>query len=131
MKKAIAAILLFAALFSLAGCGSAVSVGAFSSKYFNNDDYDEAVQQVMTCFKSFEGCTLEKIDYAGDAAVKAEAEARGLAPEQVMVLSSRFVTDKEDHHNGLEPDHVYEDYLWILTRGSSGELWEHKDHGYG
>ncbi len=131
MKKTIAVILLLAALLSLSACGNAVTIGGFSSKYYNGDDYDAAVQEVMTYFKSFEGCTLQKIGYAGDAAVKAEAEARGLAPEQVIVLTSTFVTDKEDHHNGLEPDHTYEDYLWILTRDSSAALWEHKDHGYG
>ena len=90
MKKITAIVLLMAMVFSLAGCGNSVSIGAFSSKYFNGDDYDAAVQEVMTYFKGFEGCTMKKIGYAGDEAVKAEAESRGLAPEQVMVLVSTF-----------------------------------------
>lgn len=130
MKKITAIVLLMAMVFSLAGCGNSVSIGAFSSKYFNGDDYDAAVQEVMTYFKGFEGCTMKKIGYAGDEAVKAEAESRGLAPEQVMVLVSTFTTDGENHENGLEPNNTYEDYKWILTRNSSAELWEHKDHGY-
>ena len=131
MKKLAAAALLLALVLCLAGCGDSVTVEGFSSKYFNGDDYDSAVQQVMTDFKEFEGCTLKKIGYAGDAAVKAEAETRGLAPEQVMVLTSTFVTDKEDHHNGLEPDFTYEDYLWILTRSTSADpFWTAVDHGY-
>ena len=128
MKKITAIVLLMAMVFSLAGCGNSVSIGAFSSKYFNGDDYDAAVQEVMTYFKGFEGCTMKKIGYAGDEAVKAEAESRGLAPEQVMVLVSTFTTDGENHENGLEPNNTYEDYKWILTRNSSAELWEHKDH---
>ena len=41
-----------------------------------------------------------------------------------------LITDGENHENGLEPNNTYEDYKWILTRNSSAELWEHKDHGY-
>ena len=131
MKKLSAALLLLALVLCLAGCGNSVTIGAFSSKYFNGEDYDSAVQQVMTDFKEFEGCTLKEIGYAGDAAVKAEAELRGLAPEQIMVLTSTFVTDKEDHHNGLEPDFTYEDYKWILTRSTSADpIWTAVDHGY-
>ena len=44
MKKITAIVLLMAMVFSLAGCGNSVSIGAFSSKYFNYDDYDAAVR---------------------------------------------------------------------------------------
>lgn len=131
MKKITAVVLLLALVLALAGCGSSVKIGAFASKYFDSEDYDAAVQEVLAYFKNFEGCTMKEIKYAGDAAVKAEAELRGLAPEQVMVLLSEFTTDGEDHHNGLEPDFTYEDYQWILTRHTSVEPWEHTDHGYG
>ena len=110
MKKITAIIVLLALMLSLAGCGSSVSIGGFSSKYFNSDAYDAAVQELMTHFDSLGGCTLKKIGYAGDEAVKAEAESRGLAPEQVMVLVSTFTTDGENHENGLEPNNTYEDY---------------------
>jgi hypothetical protein len=79
----------------------------------------------------FEGCTLKKIGYAGDAAVKSEAEARGLAPEEVIVLTSTFETDGENHNNGLNPNYTYKDYTWTLTRHTSAGLWEVTDHGYG
>jgi len=116
----------------LAACGgSSVKVGSFSSLYFNEDDYDNAVQEVFTYFSDWEGCTMTEIGYAGDDAVKAEAEIRGLAPEQVIVLTSTFTTDGEDHQNGLEPNYTYEDYKWILTRNTTAEPWNHEDHGYG
>ncbi len=130
MKKTIACIVLLGLLLSLSACSGAVSIGPFSSLIFNADDYEAATQEVMNYFKNFEGCTLKKIDYAGDDAVRAEAEARGLAPEQVMVLTSAFTTDGTDRHNGLEPNHTYENYKWILTRASTVDLWEHTDHGY-
>ena len=131
MKRIAAFFVLLVVLFGLAGCGDAVSVGGFSSKYMNNDDYEAAVQEVMTYFRSFEGCTMKKSGYAGDAAVKAEADARGLAPEEVIVLTSTFETDGENHNNGLNPNYTYEDYTWTLTRDTTAGLWEVTDHGYG
>ena len=132
MKKSIIAVMLTIAMLCLAACGgSSVKVGSFSSRYFNGDDYDNAVQEVFTYFSDWEGCTMTEIGYAGDDAVKAEAEIRGLAPEQVMVLTSTFTTDGEDHQNGLESNHTYEDYKWILTRNTTAEPWNHEDHGYG
>ena len=131
MKRITAFFVLLVVLLGLAGCGDAVSVGGFSSKYMNNDDYEAAVQEVMTYFRSFEGCTMKKIGYAGDAAVKAEADARGLAPEEVIVLTSTFETDGENHNNGLNPNYTYEDYTWTLTRDTTAGLWEVTDHGYG
>ena len=122
MKRIIA---LAASLMILIGCGgNAITVGGLSSKYFNNDDYDAAVQEVMAYIDQLEGCTLKEISYAGDDVIKAEADTRGLGPEQIIVLESVFVTDKEDHHNGLEPDHTYEGYRWILVRNTKAELWE-------
>ena len=132
MRKLIIGMMLTIAVLCLAACGgSSVKVGPFSSLIFDSGEYDDAVQEVFTYFNSFEGCTMTEIGYAGDDAVRAEAEARGLAPEQVMVLTSTFTTDSEDHQNGLEPDHTYEDYKWILTRNTSAEPWNHEDHGYG
>ena len=82
MKKLIIGVMLTIAVLCLAACGgSSVKVGSFSSLYFNEDDYDNAVQEVFTYFSDWEGCTMTEIGYAGDDAVKAEAEIRGLAPE--------------------------------------------------
>ena len=131
MKRIVSISCLLLVVLFLVGCSGGVSVGGFSSKYMNNDDYEAAVQEVMTYFSSFEGCTMKKIGYAGDAAVKAEADARGLAPEEVIVLTSTFETDGENHNNGLNPNYTYKDYTWTLTRHTSAGLWEVTDHGYG
>ena len=131
MKRIVSITCLLLVVLFLVGCSGGVSVGGFSSKYMNSDDYEAAVQEVMTYFSSFEGCTMKKIGYAGDAAVKAEADARGLAPEEVIVLTSTFETDGENHNNGLNPNYTYEDYTWTLTRDTTAGLWEVTDHGYG
>ena len=124
MKKLAAVFILLTLILSLAGCGSAVSVGGFSSKYFNSDDYNAAVQELMAHFDSLSGCTLKKIGYAGDKTVKAEAESRGLAPEQIIVLTltSTFETDGTSRDDGLEFNKTYDNYQWIMTRENSFDL---------
>ena len=73
---------------------------------------------------------MKKVGYAGDQAVKAEADARGLAPELVIVLTTAFETDGEDHGNGLEPNHTYDDYTCVMTRLSSTDIfWEIAEFG--
>ena len=133
VKRFIAFTVFLIFMLGLVGCKGGVSVGGFSSKYIDSDDYDEAVQQFMTEFESmagFEGCTLKKVGYAGDQAVKAEADAQGLAPEQVIVLTTVFETDGEDHGNGLEPNHTYDDYTCVMTRLSSDDIfWEIAEFG--
>ena len=133
VKRFIAFTVFLIFMLGLVGCKGGVSVGGFSSKYIDSDDYDEAVQQFMTEFESmdgFEGCTLKKVGYAGDQAVKAEADAQGLAPEQVIVLTTVFETDGEDHGNGLEPNHTYDDYTCVMTRLSSADIfWEIAEFG--
>ena len=122
MKRITVLVVLLALMLSLSACGDSVSVGGFSSKYFNSDAYDAAVQELMTHFSSLSGCTLKKVGYAGDKVVKAEADARGLAPERIIVLTSTFETDGTSRDDGLEPNKTYEDYQWILTREGSFEL---------
>ncbi len=133
MKRIIAYAVLLFFLLGLVGCSGGVTVGGFSSKYIDSDDYNEAVQQFMAEFESmagFEGCTLKKVGYAGDQAVKAEADAQGLAPERVIVLTTAFETDGEDHGNGLEPNHTYDDYTCVMTRLSSTDIfWEITEFG--
>lgn len=133
VKRFIAFTVFLIFMLGLVGCKGGVSVGGFSSKYIDSDDYNEAVQQFMAEFESmagFEGCTLKKVGYAGDQAVKAEADAQGLAPERVIVLTTVFETDGEDHGNGLEPNHTYDDYTCVMTRLSSDDIfWEIAEFG--
>ena len=132
MKKSVVlVVLLVSFLLLFSGCGKSLTVGPFSSLYFNGDEYDAAVQEVLTAFSEYEGCTLKRIDYAGDKAVEEEAASRGLSPERVMVLTSTFSTDGGEHNTVFEPNHTYEGYKWILTRSlSSDSFWTILDRGY-
>lgn len=128
MKKRISVTAVLLALLLLAGC-SGTSVGSYASKYANSEDYDAAVQEVQLYLNGFSGLEMPKIRYAGDDAVKAEADSRGLAPEQVMILTSTITADDSYDGTDFEPGNTYEDYRWILTRNSSVELWEIADQG--
>ena len=130
MKKITVIIVLLALTLSLAGCGNSVSVGGFSSKYLDSDDYGAAVQELMNHFDGLSGCTLKKVGYAGDKTVKEEANARGLGTERIIVLTSTFETDGTPREDGLEPNKTYEEYRWILTRGSASDpFWEIVEQG--
>jgi len=130
MKKFIICVMLLVTVVCFAGCGSAIKVESFKSKYYDTEEYQAAVDEVMSYFTGFEGCEMSEIRYAGDEAVKAEAETRGMDCDHVMVLKCTFTTDGENHENGLEPDYTYEDYGWILTREFKDGMWTVEDHGY-
>lgn len=130
MKKFIICVMLLVTVVCFAGCGSAIKVESFKSKYYDTEEYQAAVDEVMSYFTGFEGCEMSEIRYAGDEAVKAEAETRGMDCDHVMVLKCTFTTDGENHENGLEPDYTYEDYGWILTRELKDGMWTVEDHGY-
>ena len=130
MKKFIICVMLLVTVVCFAGCGSAIKVESFKSKYYDTEEYQAAVDEVMSYFTSYEGCEMSEIRYAGDEAVKAEAETRGMDCDHVMVLKCTFTTDGENHENGLEPDYTYEDYGWILTREFKDGMWTVEDHGY-
>ena len=130
MKKFIICVMLLVTVVCFAGCGSAIKVESFKSKYYDTEEYQAAVDEVMSYFTGFEGCEMSEIRYAGDEAVKAEAETRGMECDHVMVLKCTFTTDGENHENGLEPDYTYEDYGWILTREFKDGMWTVEDHGY-
>lgn len=131
MKKTILCFGLILSVLCLAACGQSVKIGSFKSWIFNNDEFEDAVNAMQLYFKDFEGCTLKEVRYAGDDAVKAEAEARGYPNDLIIVLESTFTTDGENHMNGLEPSHTYENYRWVFTRDFHGGMWNHLDHGYG
>jgi hypothetical protein len=122
--------LIFVTVF-LAACGSMTTVNPIKSKIFEDEDYQAAVECLNEYFGDWEGCTMKEISYAGDDVVYAEAEARGVAPDCLIVLKTTFETDGEDRANGLEPNYTYEDYTWTFERTDFTMPWEHVDHGYG
>ena len=99
------------------------------SDIHTQEEYQEAAWAALDYFDNFKGCYMSEIKYAGDDETKAEAEAQGLDPKDIIVLDSTFETDERGGDGSLEPNTTYEHYKWIIVRDNSGN-WVHKDHGY-
>lgn len=132
MRKILVTLIMIVSLVTLVACSGMTTVKPIKSKIFTDEDYQAAVEALQTYFSEWEGCTMKEISYAGDDVVYAEAEIRGASPDCLIVLTSTFVTDGEDHQNGLEPNYTYEDFTWTFERADfTSKIWDHKDHGYG
>ena len=115
----------------LTACSGMTKVKPIKSLIFSEDDYQQATEALQEYISDWEGITLHEISYAGDDTVKAEAKAAGVNSDCLIVLKTNFDTDGEDHQNGLEPNHTYEDFTFTFVRDDFTMPWAHKDHGYG
>lgn len=120
----------------LSGCGKggnidSVKTHAVPSKMYSEEDIDAAIGVVEEEFaKSWSGCTLTEIYYAGDEASRDHQDwaARNHADE-VLVLLSSFDVDASGGNGSLNPNSTYDDWNWILVRTDGGP-WQEVDHGY-
>ncbi len=111
-----------------------VNVENVDSDIYSVEDINEAIDVIEKYFvKNFDGCSLEKIAYAGDDTTKRESEYRSEhseTNEEVIVLISDFYVYPNGGDGSLNTDGTYTNWKWILVRTPNGN-WEHKDHGYG
>ena len=121
-KKVIVASMTAIMLF-FTGCSGVITVGPFASAIHTSEDYYDAVNILQTQFTTFAGCKLSEIKYAGDNAVIETADKLGMPYECVIVLNSTFSTEKVSDDR-FEPDRIYVNYQWILSRPAVGALWE-------
>ncbi|RII34623.1 DUF4829 domain-containing protein [Clostridium chromiireducens] len=54
----------------------------------------------------------------------------GVKPENVIVLLSNFDVDPSGGDGSLNPNSTYDNYNWILIRGSKMDNWKVDDRGY-
>jgi len=135
MKRWLAALLAAVSMLCLAGCGGKVSnVGILEvpSNLYTFEEIDDAVTVVLSYFqKTFKGCELLELQYAGDEKQKEyDAWAAQYDAEDAIVLTSTFTTGRSGGDGSLNPNATYENWKWILVRNESG-AWNHVDHGYG
>lgn len=134
MKKWIVFLLCIAiaAFFSMRGGNvKDVQIFAAESETYSSGEIDLAMKAVIKEFrKSWKGCTLKEIRYAGDETIPAYQDwaVRNNADEVIVILSC-FDVDSSGGDGSLEPNSSYKNWKWILVR--SGESrWKHVDHGY-
>lgn len=120
----------------LSACGGNVDGGnvdgvkthQVDSKIYSQEEISAAICTIENEFKrSWKGCTLTEIYYAGDERNAQFQQWRDA--EEVIVLLSSFDVDSSGGDGSLNPDSAYDNWNWILVRTDGGE-WRHIDHGY-
>lgn len=136
MKKAVVSFVLFILLFLTSCRGGNVNNAEITdwepSDIYKDSEIESAFQTVKDYFsREFDGCTLTRLYYPGDACSGEFAEwADQYDADEAIVICSDFDVDSSGGDGSLEPNSTYEDWKWILIRDSGGK-WRHADHGYG
>lgn len=143
MKKTTLLLIVLMTALWLCGCekGGDVSnlvVKETPSELYTQDEINDAIAVIKLDFsRSWSGCKLKEIAYAGDDATKREAEyyLKNDSPktwgefDQIIILVSSFDVDDTGGDGSLNPNDTYTSWKWILVRSSGGN-WRHVDHGY-
>ena len=108
--------------------------GYGKSEIYEKDELKAAADKVLTQFRSFEGCEMRGLKYAGDDCNTDENLARmnALDKGKNFVQVAEFLSDFRTPSGGsgpLEPDKEYFDYQWWLARTEGGE-WQLLTWGY-
>lgn len=130
LKSLLALIL---SLFMLGSGGNVknVVIHEVSSDIYSQEEISAAAQTVLSEFaRSWSGCTLTEIGYAGDEAVGRHQDylSRYNASD-VIVLLSTFNVDGSGGDGSLEPNSTCKNWSWVLLRPSGGS-WQLVDQGY-
>ena len=140
MKKTTLIIIFLVMILNLIGCGKNESGGKIDNVYvpdckpseiYSDNDIEAAFQTVRDYFsEKFDGCTLTKLYYPGDAyADEFNRWAEQYDADEAIVILSSFDVDASGGDGSLNANSTYEDWNWILVRNDGGD-WEHVDHGY-
>lgn len=134
MMRRITNLILCAILvLTLCACGdvSHAATHEVESELYTQSDINSAINITKRQFhRSWNGCTLTEIYYAGDEVSEKHqewADRNGL--DEVIVLISSFNVDSSGGDVSLNPDSTYKNWMWILGRSKGGQ-WQALDHGY-
>ena len=134
MKRICSMVTLLLIFLLLAGCrgGDVSEVGRHigACERFSEREVAAAMDEVERFFrKEYDGCKLLRLAYDEEKTGKeAYAWSENYGAEAI-VLKSDFYVDDSGRAVTLEPDEIYRDYEWILTKTAFG--WELRTWGYG
>lgn len=134
MKRIVYFLACMIIVFILSSCGGNVkniNIIEVESNRYTSDDINSAIKVIINEFdKSWNGCTLKEIYYAGDEASHNHQDwADRNDADEVIVLLSSFDVDSSGGDGSLNPNSTYDNWNWILVRNTDGK-WIHVDHGY-
>ena len=100
------------------------------STIYSQEDIGAAIELIEGEFqRSWSGCTLTEIYYAGDEYTSDYQDwADRTGADEVIVLLSSFDVDSSGGDGSLNPNSTYDRWNWILVRTDGGP-WRHVDHG--
>ncbi len=139
MKKAsILCLALLILALSLSACAGIFGSPSYpidygESQIFTQRQLEDAVSQIQREFRSWKGCELHAISYAGDQFstldnlvwLTEQAESKGLNGE--FTECALFLTDfhspmEEDNPDGWIPDYEFSDWQWWLGCTEDGRM---------
>ena len=135
MRKRVIGICICLAFALLLGIGAyqakIIKTPEVTSDLYSQEEITDAINVVKQEMNmNWKGCDLQEIYYAGDDTSKdcLDWATRNDADESLVLLSTFYVgNDCED--GSLEPDSMYENWMWILVRSKDGQ-WKCVDWGY-
>ena len=132
MKRFVSLLLAGVLLLALAaGSVKDAQTKAVASEMYTQNEIDAAIDVIKKDFsRSWKGCTLTEISYAGDEVSREHQDwADRNGADEVLVLTSTFDVAESGANPTLNPGQTYTNWMWILVR-SNGGAWQHVDHGY-
>lgn len=119
------------ACFGKGGIVDGAATREVESEIYSQEDIAAAIDAVKREFKrSWSGCTLKEIEYAGDEeSRKDEAFLERHGADEAIVLLSSFHVDESGGDGSLNANYTYESWSWILVRANGG-AWRLADFGY-
>ena len=131
MRKRVIGICICLAFALLLGIGAyqakIIKTPEVTSDLYSQEEITDAINVVKQEMNmNWKGCDLQEIYYAGDETSKdcLDWATRNDADESLVLLSTFYVGD-----GSLEPDSMYENWMWILVRSIDGQ-WKCVDWGY-
>lgn len=108
------------------------------SSIYNDNDIYSAIEAIGDIFFTWDGCVLDRLEYAGDGCFTDETlawindQVDDKKYTQCIEFLMDFYTEDSDVLAGLslDPDMEYKNYEWWLARTASDEHWELVTYGY-
>lgn len=127
-------------LFTLFGCqkqgdSNDVQLTLDTTNRFTQAELQAAVDVVTKNFEAFTDCELKTLHY--EDALQEEyiekhmqySSVQGKDPANIILLTSSFHTGKQASQS-LQPDSLYEGWVWVLQREDASSPWIEVTHGY-
>lgn len=99
---------------------------------YSDADIESAKQVVLDYFEYvFTGCTIKELYYDEPSTKLTNTEwAEQYNDREAIVFTSSFAVDETGGDGSLEPNRIYTNWQWILSRSDKGE-WKLRTCGYG